>query len=669
MTRLKMIQHALQPGSQAWHEHRSRTRNASDAAAMLGCDPNRSRNDLLHACYVGFSPDVSNFKQSIYDDGHRFEALARPLAEATIGDELYQIVGSIQWPGLPVPLGASSDGLTLGQDTNWEHKSLNDELRECMQPLDVHNMMVPEQVKARLPKRYRVQMEQQCMVTGCKRVLFTASLWEGEPGDEKLVEARHAWYYPDPALREEIVAGWLQFEQDLEAYVPIAHSVTPTANPIQSFPVLSIRVKGEVLESNLEPWRDAALAHIAKINRNLQTDQDFADAKATVKWCAESEQKLKLVKQQALEQMQSVQALFSTVDVVDGELTKLRLDLDKLVTAREKEIRGEIANEAADKLEKHLEALNERIGSGKNYMPSVDDPLIAADFAGAIKGKRTVKSLRDAVDMELARTKIAASAVADKLEKNLKHLKEAAADYGFLFADHRALIRKDFDDFALVVKARIDEHKAEEERKRVAAAEAEKRQMAMSEIQGIQQQVIIATSGRLGVRKGGTIECIRETLAETEAWVIDEASFGGLTVMAQGAKDKAIADIRQLLVNAEAKALVVEAPAPAPAPAVSTAAQPANEPAARMGGPVGVATSTASVRQLRPAVPPTLKIGDINARLGFTVTSDFLVLIGCPPAHKERSAVLYHEQDWDSILGALQRHLTKLVAQCGKAAA
>lgn len=91
----------------------------------------------------------------------------------------------------------------------------------------------------------------------------------------------------------------------------------------------------------------------------------------------------------------------------------------------------------------------------------------------------------------------------------------------------------------------------EEEAQRQRAAHAH--QMAMQEISGIQQQVIIAQIGRLGVRVGGTVTCIRETLAETEAWPIDPERFGVLTGSATQAKEAAVASIRQLLTAAEAQ--------------------------------------------------------------------------------------------------------------------
>lgn len=106
-------------------------------------------------------------------------------------------------------------------------------------------------------------------------------------------------------------------------------------------------------------------------------------------------------------------------------------------------------------------------------------------------------------------------------------------------AEAAAALKRQQDDAAAALRAQQDA--------------AHKMEMAMQEIQGIQQQVAIAISGRLGVRKGGTTECIRETLAETEAWTIDADRFGMLTSAAQAAKDSAIAEMRRLLADAERK--------------------------------------------------------------------------------------------------------------------
>jgi hypothetical protein len=104
------------------------------------------------------------------------------------------------------------------------------------------------------------------------------------------------------------------------------------------------------------------------------------------------------------------------------------------------------------------------------------------DFVGAMKNKRTLASLHDAVDTLLASAKIAANEAAADIRAKLAWHKENAAGYEILFADLQQIIGKAADDFKLVVTSRIAAHKQaedarltrvrEEERIRVEAAVA-----------------------------------------------------------------------------------------------------------------------------------------------------------------------------------------------------
>lgn len=68
---------------------------------------------------------------------------------------------------------------------------------------------------------------------------------------------------------------------------PEAVGKTPDA-----LPALRIEVTGMVTASNLEQFKAHSLAVFAAINTDLQTDQHFADAEKTVKWCGEVEDRL-----------------------------------------------------------------------------------------------------------------------------------------------------------------------------------------------------------------------------------------------------------------------------------------------------------------------------------------------------------------------------------------
>lgn len=451
-----MIYHDFVQGSPEWFAHRREHFNASDAPAMMGCSPYKTRAELLHELHTGIAAEVDERTQRRFDDGHRFEAMARPLAEEIIGEELYPTTGS------DGKLSASFDGLTMDGSVAFEHKTLNDDIRERCTDDGIDFAM-----------HHRVQMEQQCMVSGALRVLFMASLWEGET----LAEKREGWYESDPDLASKIRAGWEQFAADLAEYTPpeVVEKVSGAAP--ETLPALRIEVTGMVTSSNMDAFKAHALAVLAGINRELTTDQHFADAKTTVKWCSEVESRLAAAKDHALSQTTSIDELFRTVDDVSAEVRRVRLELDKLVKVREVQIRQEIAEGGRKALDAHVAALNKRLGG--NYMPGQH-----ADFAGAIKGKRTIESLRNAVDTTLAHAKIAASEVADAIDANLKAAAELKA--GDLLPDLRALVLKSPEDFRTTVKLRIAERDQREQARQEAERErirAEERAKAEKEAQ------------------------------------------------------------------------------------------------------------------------------------------------------------------------------------------
>ncbi|HWH75141.1 MAG TPA: hypothetical protein VNV16_12865, partial [Methylibium sp.] len=99
-------------------------------------------------------------------------------------------------------------------------------------------------------------------------------------------------------------------------------------------------------------------------------------------------------------------------------------------------------------------------------------PPSTHDFPGVIKGLRTLDSVRNAIDTELARAKIEASALADKVEANLKTIDAAGAPT--LFPDKASLVLKAPDDLAAVIAQRIaaEQKRQDDERERIRAEEA-----------------------------------------------------------------------------------------------------------------------------------------------------------------------------------------------------
>ena len=589
----------LKQGTPEWHAHRATHFNASDAPAMMGCSPYKTRNQLLHEMHTGIAPTVDAATQRRFDDGHRFEALARPLAETIVREDLYPVTGS------EGRYSASFDGLTMDESTAFEHKTLNDELRFCIR--DQFDGYA-------LPKHYQVQMEQQLMVSGADRVLFMATKWDGDT----LAEERHCWYASDQKLRASIIAGWEQFDVDLALYIPPLIAPVLVAAAQETLPAVSVRLDGSIaVIDNLEVFGVALTAYIGRINKLPQTDQDFVDLKAVVTTLEKAETALDAAESTALASIASVNAMQSAIGTLRTLTKTNRLLCDKIYKAENDRRKLEIVQGGKDAAMVYIASQNERLG--KPYMPT-----IAVDFAGVAKGLRTLSSMQNAVDTELARFKIEASATADKIQANLSLLRETATDFAFLFADISAIVLKANDDFKVLVESRIARHKVaeadclENERARIRQEESDKLAKAAAD------------------KAAADIKAEQNAIAlETMTALADAKERGDMPVQVLDALENVATDLIADLTIGRA---------------VSTSANV-----------ISMAQRLAPV--VAPATPPSLKLGDIAERLGFTLTADFVKSLGFEPSVVIKAAKLYHEHQFSMICAALIAHIEVVQAR------
>ena len=557
-------------GSPEWSAHRAQHWNASDAPAMLGVSPYKSRAELLRERATGISQEFDAATQRRFDDGHRFEALARAIAEELIGEELFPVTG------VEGRYSASFDGLTMLEDTAFEHKTISDSLRAAIDPNNSINA---------LPEHYRVQMEQQCMVSGADRVLFMASSWTD---DGELIEERHCWYYPDAELRARIVAGWDQFERDLADYKPEDVTTKPAGRSPETLPALRIEAKGMVTASNMAEFREHAMAVLGQINRDLQTDEDFSNAESTVKWCSGVEDRLAAAKANVLAQMADVDAVCRTIDDVSAETRRIRLELDKLVKAEKENRKAQIVQAGVDAVRAHYASISVTLGA---YSTCLAIPAsLTAEIGSAIKGLKTLTSMREKVDTAVATAKISASQKADAIRVNAAILDEHK-DHAFLFTDcARIVVDKSPDDLRNLITARIAEHKAREE----AKLEAERQRIRAEE--------------QAKAERAAREELVRleQQRAAEDARIAAEAK----------AQEKPLPPVTMTVVQPQA----FVAPA-----------QPASQPSNR-----------------------TVKLGEINAALApLSITAEGLASIGFTSCGQDRAAKLYRADDLPLILRKL----------------
>lgn len=445
-----IVTHELVQGSPEWHAFRGKYEGASEAAAALGLSKKVTRNELLRAKSTGIAREFSDFVQTrILDRGHEVEAAARPHVEGKLGRGLFPVTCSRG------NLSASCDGRTAADDVTWEHKQWNEDLAASVAAWI-------------LPEEHWPQCQQNLLVTGAEKLIFTVS--DGTPDRMVSMEV-----YPDHEKFAQIIAGWAQFEKDLAEYQHVEDAPAPVGRAPDQLPALRIELVGQVTDSNLHNFHGHALAVLGNIKTDLQTDEDFANAEKTVKWCSGVEEQLAAAKQHALSQTESIDNLFRTIDSISEETRQVRLKLDRLVKVRKEAIRGELVQAARENFSEHVAALQAEI-KGVQILGLVDIP----DFGSAIKGLKTVSSLRNAVDTALSQGKMKADEVAKDIRTKLAWCRENAEGYGALFHDIQQLVRHEMVAFQAIITNRVEEHKRAEaarleaERERIRAEEEDK---------------------------------------------------------------------------------------------------------------------------------------------------------------------------------------------------
>lgn len=431
----------LVQGSKEWKEVRKQHFTASEAAAMLGLSKYTSRSDLLKQKATGVTPEVTESQQRIFDKGHAAEELARPIAEAYINEELYPATITYEVEGLK--LLASMDGLTMMGDRGWECKMWNAEFAEM-----VSNGIVPD--------THWPQLEQQMLVSGAEKILFTVT-----DGTEEKRE--QVWYESVPERRAQVLNGWKQFKADLEAYVPNEKVEKVEAEPVRELPAINYKMNGLALESNLEAYKQAATDLVALSEKPLESDQDFADAEARQKVFTKAEKDIKNACDRVMGEIDSIDTFVKDMRFISEQIRQARLAEGKQIKARKEELREEILNKANQEASK---SLNEAMAKVNAKLPNIDfDPF------AAMKGKRTIESLQDAADTEVAKAKIQINEFVELAMGNALHLSTQAQGYDFLFNDWAQIAFKATEDFKTLVTARIATYQAEQKAKEEAQRE------------------------------------------------------------------------------------------------------------------------------------------------------------------------------------------------------
>lgn len=428
----------LVQGSPEWHQFRSTRFTASDAPAMLGLSKYKTRNELLQEKATGIAPEHDAATLKRFEKGHKAEAAARDLLEQELDLEFFPVTGTHDvYENVAASLDGITDEILSDEHAIFEHKLWN---------VDFVDYILENQD---LPDTHWPQVEQQLFVSGAEKCYFVMS--DGTRNKRHIFE-----YTARPGRMDKVISGWAQFKKDLESFEVKEANLEVQGKAPESLMPLLINVTGQVTNSNLKEFKANALRVFESINTDLKTDEDFANADKTIKWCEEVERKLKEAKETALSQTASIAEVFKILDDLGEESRQRRLSLSKSVQTRKKEIKATIACDARKDITQYYNVLNHEL-DGLLPFPQID-------LDGAMKRKQNIETLTNAANEEAARVKIDLSITADKIRGNLL-LIDSEEEYAALFADKAQLVLKDSEFVALEVKRRVDEHKAAEEAK------------------------------------------------------------------------------------------------------------------------------------------------------------------------------------------------------------
>ena len=235
----------------------------------------------------------------------------------------------------------------------------------------------------------------------------------------------------------------------------------------------SVQVRGELIACNLADITPRFDKFLTETKTDLKTDDDFAQGEADAKASRDASKNLKLTAKAVVDQIAAVSDVVRTLESYAAKFDALGLKLEKAVKDQKEAIKIAIASSAREAFGAHIASLEEEI-------KPIRLGQMTPDFGAAMKSKRTISSLHEAVDALLAQAKVDADAAARDVRAKLAWCKENAEGYGFLFTDLQQIITKPMDDFQLVVTTLIDAHKkAEEEAKAKMEAEAKAKVEAM----------------------------------------------------------------------------------------------------------------------------------------------------------------------------------------------
>ena len=244
---------------------------------------------------------------------------------------------------------------------------------------------------------------------------------------------------------------------------------------------LILSTESRVLSTNIADFEKQADQFLSTLTQSFETDEDFGRAKEEVKTLKELEDKTRAAIKNA--QQGDINKLIEQAEAIADKFRDERLSRDKLVKAKETEVRQSIAEEAIAEIMdiRHKTCNESTISLALEITTPKND--INQRMQLATKNKRTIDSLVKGVTAE---KNLILAEIAQEIARLQSRLKLIPISHEYLFSDAVKLIAGE-DDLEEIVAQRIEEEKQREEQRK-AEAVAEKAKLEAEEQANVQAE-------------------------------------------------------------------------------------------------------------------------------------------------------------------------------------
>lgn len=208
---------------------------------------------------------------------------------------------------------------------------------------------------------------------------------------------------------------------------------------------LVLKISGSVVSSNMEVFELLAKKTIDQIKTDLKTDSDFAAAERNIKDCSVVENMVSKAREDALNETSEIAKLIEATNRVEGMFRDKRLFLGKKVKSEKQKRKLEVINGARKKLS---DFINDS---------SVKDHFSLNNIAieQATKNKKTIVSMKKAVNAVVAAEKEKLEEFEEEFKANLALITEAEKEFPGIFADKNSIAALSKELVESEIKARI----------------------------------------------------------------------------------------------------------------------------------------------------------------------------------------------------------------------